>query len=189
MICLDERGPERSRLSYARAGTRRAIASKHRWSTEWQRRYGSTGLTRRRRQTLTLSGRTQQQRLPQIARGGRGGKSHRRDLLQHRQPRQPQEGQIREWLGSHPRVEQVFIPKGADWLNLQEAWWRMFRREALAGQHFADAEEIELATSVATKQLNQRSKPWVWGRPPKPPGIEGTLMCTGLRNVAYGSLL
>ena len=57
---------------------------------------------------------------------------------------------IREWLENHPRVKQVFIAVGACWLNLQEAWWRLFRREALAGESFADAEEIELATRVAT---------------------------------------
>jgi transposase len=76
---------------------------------------------------------------------------------------------IREWLEEHPRVKQVFIPVGACWLNLQEAWWRLFRREALAGQSFADAGEIELATRVATKQLNHRARPWVWGRRPRPP--------------------
>src|SRR3712207_4812412 len=27
----------------------------------------------------------------------------------------------RAWLAGHPRLEQVFIPKGACWLNLQEA--------------------------------------------------------------------
>ncbi len=75
---------------------------------------------------------------------------------------------IREWLEKHPRVKQVFIPVGACWLNLQEAWWRLFRREALAGQSFADAEDIVLATRVATKQLNLRLKPWVWGRLQKP---------------------
>ena len=75
---------------------------------------------------------------------------------------------IKEWLENHPRVKQVFIPVGACWLNLQEAWWRLFRREALAGQSFADAEEIEVATRIATKQLNLRAKPWVWGRPHKP---------------------
>jgi transposase len=29
----------------------------------------------------------------------------------------------REWLAEHPRIRQVFIPKGACWLNLQEGWW------------------------------------------------------------------
>jgi hypothetical protein len=27
----------------------------------------------------------------------------------------------REWLVAHPRIQQVLIPKGACWLNLQEA--------------------------------------------------------------------
>ena len=35
-----------------------------------------------------------------------------------------------EWLTSHPRIEQVFIPKRACWLNLIQAWWRLFRRAA-----------------------------------------------------------
>jgi hypothetical protein len=73
------------------------------------------------------------------------------------------------WLEAHPRVHQVFIPVGACWLNLQEAWWRLFRREAVAGQSFVDAAEIEHATRVATAQLNRRAKPWVWNRPPSSP--------------------
>jgi hypothetical protein len=74
----------------------------------------------------------------------------------------------RQWLAGHPQLQQVFIPKKACWLNLQEGWWRLFRRQALAGQCFADAGEIELATRVATAQLNARARPWVWGRPPPP---------------------
>lgn len=76
---------------------------------------------------------------------------------------------VREWLAAHPRVEQVPIPTGACWLNLQEGWWRLFRKEALAGLSFADAAEIAQATAHATGQLNRRAKPWVWGRPrPQP---------------------
>ena len=63
----------------------------------------------------------------------------------------------------------MFIPKGACWLNLQEGWWRIFRRHALAGQTLADPGEIAQVTAVATAQLNARAKPWVWGRPPPPP--------------------
>jgi hypothetical protein len=73
---------------------------------------------------------------------------------------------IQQWLAAHPRVHPVPIPTGACWLNLQEGWWRRFRREAFAGQSFADAKEIDLATRVATEHLNARAKPWVWGRPP-----------------------
>jgi hypothetical protein len=75
-------------------------------------------------------------------------------------------GPIQQWLAVHPRVHPVPLPTGACWLNLQEGWWRLFRREAFAGQSFADAKEIDLATRVATQHLNARAKPWVWGRPP-----------------------
>ena len=34
------------------------------------------------------------------------------------------------WLAEHPRIQHIFIPKGACWLNLQEGWWRLFRRDA-----------------------------------------------------------
>ena len=46
-----------------------------------------------------------------------------------------------------------------------EGWWRIFRKTALAGQTFADSDEIACATRVATAQLNARARPWVWGRP------------------------
>jgi hypothetical protein len=76
---------------------------------------------------------------------------------------------VKEWLEEHPRIEHAFIPKGAAWLNLIEVWWRLFRRQALAGQDFADSYEIDQATRVATRQLNRKARPWVWGRLPRPP--------------------
>jgi hypothetical protein len=72
------------------------------------------------------------------------------------------------WLEAHPRVHHVFIPTAACWLNLQEGWWRLFRHAAFAGQTFADAEEIDQVTILATQKLNQRAKPWIWGRSPRP---------------------
>ena len=91
----------------------------------------------------------------------------------------------RAWLEDHPRIRHAFIPKGACWLNLQEGWWRIFRRQALAGQSFADPEEIAHATEVATAQLNARARPWIWGRPqPKHAFLPTTLYIHPLRNVA-----
>lgn len=78
---------------------------------------------------------------------------------------------IQAWLAANPRVQHLFIPVGACWLNLQEAWWRIFRRSAFAGRTFADGEELDRATAVATAQLNARAKPWVWGRPQRPPRV------------------
>jgi transposase len=75
---------------------------------------------------------------------------------------------IQAWLAEHPRIHQVFLPSGACWLNRQEGWWRLFRREAFAGQSFADVKEIAQATTVATAHLNARAHPWIWGRPQPP---------------------
>lgn len=74
----------------------------------------------------------------------------------------------RTWLEDHPRIHHAFIPVAACWLNLQEGWWRLFRKTALAGQSFADPAEITQATTLATTQLNTRAKPWIWGRPAPP---------------------
>jgi hypothetical protein len=84
------------------------------------------------------------------------------NLASHKSP------PIQDWLAAHSRVHHIFIPKGACWLNLQEGWWRLFRREALAGQTFADGDEIDQVTLLATRKLNHRAKPWVWGRPLRP---------------------
>ncbi|MFE7708347.1 transposase [Streptomyces sp. NPDC057486] len=75
---------------------------------------------------------------------------------------------IRAWLEDHPRIRHVFIPVGACWLNLQEGWWRIFRKAALAGQTFAGPDEIAQATELATAQLNARARPWIWGKPVPP---------------------
>jgi hypothetical protein len=63
------------------------------------------------------------------------------------------------WLAAHPRprIREVFIPVGACWRKLPEAWWRSFRRAALAGQSLARSDEFTLATEVATCQLNARA--------------------------------
>jgi DDE superfamily endonuclease len=47
-----------------------------------------------------------------------------------------QSGPIREWLATRPRIQQVFIPTKACWLNLIEGWWRLFRREVASGAGF-----------------------------------------------------
>ena len=84
------------------------------------------------------------------------------NLASHKSP------PIQDWLAQHPRLHQAFIPIGACWLNLQEAWWRLLRRAGFAGQCLADVGEIVQAVCVATRQLNCRARPWIWGRPHPP---------------------
>ncbi|MER7929670.1 IS630 family transposase [Streptomyces sp. NPDC096057] len=74
----------------------------------------------------------------------------------------------RTWLEDHPRIHHAFIPVGACRLNLQEGWWRIFRKAALAGRSFANRDDIEHATTLATIQLNSRATAWIWGRPAPP---------------------
>ena len=76
---------------------------------------------------------------------------------------------VQLWFAEHPRVRAVYIPTGAAWLNLIEAWWRLLRRAALAGQTFEHVREVEQALEVATRQLNRKAKPWIWGRAPQKP--------------------
>ncbi|MFI1106130.1 hypothetical protein [Streptomyces melanogenes] len=74
----------------------------------------------------------------------------------------------RAWLEDHPRVHHAFLPVGACWLNLQEGWWRLFRKAALAGRSFYNPHDIAHATELATAQLNAHARPWVRGRPAPP---------------------
>jgi hypothetical protein len=66
--------------------------------------------------------------------------------------------------GCSSAIRQVFIPVGACWRKLPEAWWRIFRCDAPAGQSLARSDEFTLAIEVATCQLNARARRWVWGR-------------------------
>ena len=76
---------------------------------------------------------------------------------------------IQAWLAQHPRIQQLFIPVKAAWLNLMEPWWRLLRREAFAGQSFIDTKEVNQAAADGTRRLNARAKPWGWGRPARTP--------------------
>jgi hypothetical protein len=74
----------------------------------------------------------------------------------------------RIWLEDHPRIRHAVVPVGARWLGLAGGWGRLFCKAALAGRSFADPEEIDQVTGLATAGLNARARPWVWGRPAPP---------------------
>ena len=76
----------------------------------------------------------------------------------------------RQWLADHPRIRQVFIPKGACWLNLQEGWWRLFRRTVnrhgfrlcwriqVAGRAWVSLASREVQLPVVTAPVSQASR-------------------------------
>ena len=67
---------------------------------------------------------------------------------------------IQAWLAGRLRVHPMPLPVGACWLNLQEGWWRLLRKEALTGQSFADHSEIEQAVTGDTTRLNVARDSW-----------------------------
>ena len=92
---------------------------------------------------------------------------------------------IQQWLAAHPRVHPVPLPTGACWLNLQEGWWRLFRREALAGQSFADAKEIDLGDARGDGASQRAGQALDLGPPaPSTPSPAASFCLLPLRNGA-----
>jgi hypothetical protein len=96
----------------------------------------------------------------------------------------------RAWLEDHPRIRHAFIPKRACWLNMQEGWWRIFRQQALAGQDFADPDEIAYATPGRHRPA-QRPRPALdlGTARAKTTVLPQALYIHPLRNVALGQMI
>ena len=84
----------------------------------------------------------------------------------------------RDWLVGHPRIRQVFIPIGACRLNLQEGWWRLFRKAALAGRDFADHYEIDHAAQVPPPSSTPAPGPGSGDVPSPSPAPTVVVLCT-----------
>lgn len=89
----------------------------------------------------------QQRLLPAVPAPARGRRPGRGDLDRHGQPVQSQQRVHADLAGGHPRIHHASIPVGACWLNLQEGWWRIFHKAALAGRSFANSDDIAYATA------------------------------------------
>ncbi|WP_406307242.1 transposase [Streptomyces sp. NBC_00885] len=93
----------------------------------------------------------------------------------------------RTWLEDHPRIHHAFILVGACWLNLQEGWWRIFRKATLAGRSFATRDDIDQATALASDQLNSRASPWSGADPHRQLAYYGADMCTSFEEFSTRS--
>nr|WP_285558864.1 hypothetical protein [Streptomyces hygroscopicus] len=84
----------------------------------------------------------------------------------------------RTWLEDHPLIRHVFIPVGACWLNLQESWWRIFRKAALAGQSFAGHPRSSTPPAWQHRSSTPELGPGYGNDPHHQPASYGDDMCT-----------
>lgn len=69
---------------------------------------------------------------------------------------------VRLWALAHERVEFLFQPVYAPWLNLIEPWWKTLRSLALKGRIFANADAVTEAIQRATTYWNAHRHPYRW---------------------------
>lgn len=71
---------------------------------------------------------------------------------------------VRLWALAHERVEFLFQPVYAPWLNLIEPWWKTLRSLALKGRVFDALQNVIDAIHVATDYWNAHRHPYLWRR-------------------------
>ena len=71
---------------------------------------------------------------------------------------------VRLWALAHERVEFLFQPVYAPWLNLIEPWWKTLRSLALKGRVFATLQAVTDAIQLATDYWNAYRHPYCWRR-------------------------
>jgi hypothetical protein len=90
--------------------------------------------------------------------------------------------ETRTWLEGHPRIHHVFIPTGACWLNLQEGWWRLFRRDAAFRTEFCQSQG-DRASHARRDSSTQPASPAVGlGTPAQDSSSSPSLLLPHLRN-------
>ena len=85
---------------------------------------------------------------------------------------------VREWLEEHPRIEHSFIPKGAAWLNLIEAWWRLFPKTGFGRGGLRRQLRDRPGDEGRQLKVNRKAKGGCGDGTPNRRGIGGALLCT-----------
>ncbi|MFE9934564.1 helix-turn-helix domain-containing protein [Streptomyces sp. NPDC005533] len=171
VVCADELGPVIPRTFPPGpdwSPDDRRIKNKTDYSRGLEKTWVYRGLRVRDGQQVTMSATSRNSvLLPAVSPEAGGSKPCRR----HLDPRHsvlPQQ-HLHPDLARGPSQDQARLhPRRRVLAHLQEAWWRIFRKAALAGQSFARPDEITQATELATAQLNRRARTRVWGRPAPP---------------------
>ena len=73
---------------------------------------------------------------------------------------------VSAWLAKHwdDRVQLVFLPSKAAWLNLIEPFWRVLKDQMLKGSDFQSRPEFRAALRRFLALYNRRCHPFIWGR-------------------------
>jgi transposase len=73
---------------------------------------------------------------------------------------------VSAWLGKRwgDRVQLVFLPSKAAWLNLIEPFWRVLKDQMLKGSDFQSRPEFRAALCCFLALYNRRCHPYIWGR-------------------------
>jgi transposase len=70
--------------------------------------------------------------------------------------------EVRLWTLAHQRVQFLFQPRYAPWLNLIEPWWKTLKQLALKGRNFEARPDVIQAIAQATGYWNDHCHPYVW---------------------------
>ncbi len=93
--------------------------------------------------------------------------------------------ETRAWLAEHSRIHHIFIPKGACRLNLQEGWWRLFRRDAPFWTEFCQPRRDRAGHSRRYSSAQPASQPLALGTSPQGSSLlPSPLFLSPLRNAA-----
>lgn len=70
--------------------------------------------------------------------------------------------EVRLWTLTQPRVQFLFQPRYAPWLNLIEPWWKTLKQLALKGRDFQALVDLRLAIEQAAAYWNAHRHPYRW---------------------------
>jgi transposase len=73
---------------------------------------------------------------------------------------------VQAWLAAHPLVHFHFTPKGASWLNLVEAWFRILTRKSVRRGSFDTVRALIRHIERYLAQWNAHPTPFVWTKEP-----------------------
>jgi transposase len=73
---------------------------------------------------------------------------------------------VQAWLAAHPAIQFHFTPKGASWLNMVEAWFRILTRKSVRRASFETVRALVRHLDAYIAEWNSHPTPFVWTKDP-----------------------